>query len=353
MSRIHALLHVELLAAPRREVEAGTLLALTLFVENRSAAPARGAVFAVPIPSSAEYVEGTLFHDATRIAGDGFFGDGYEQADLQPAARSAFIWKLRVRDGDESLRIVPQVWAGETRVSGSAPVTILRREAAGCGAEGPEARATVTLYRELDRATRAYFDRAFGPNATPALLQHCLFGCALACALDADGRDAGKLKLQLDLQAQALHRLALAARANGGVRPDSARFLVDLDGLRTQSPHEAAMATDGDTLVLTTRLSEAALELGSRLGEQKERCDFLRAWQFALALQAQALHSPRAPSRALQVQHALQRYARVTSEALERSAMLARLEDATALLRRSEPELDDAARVLLAGLAAL
>ncbi|HEY9085603.1 MAG TPA: hypothetical protein VIN40_06675 [Candidatus Tyrphobacter sp.] len=122
-----ATLHVELLAEPRKDVETGAHLSLTLLISNASHATARGVVLAVPVPAGASFCEGTLFHDAVRRNDATFFGDGVELPDLAPGSRTAFIWKLRVEEGDEPLRIVPQIWAGQTRAVGAEPLEILRR----------------------------------------------------------------------------------------------------------------------------------------------------------------------------------------------------------------------------------
>ncbi len=120
-------LRVEFLASPRKGVEPGTILSLTLLIENASRAVARGVMLAVPVPHGASQCRGSLFHDAVRRSEDEFFSDGFELPDLGPGARTAFMWKLRVDDGDEPLRIVPQLWAGQTRAVGAEPIEIARR----------------------------------------------------------------------------------------------------------------------------------------------------------------------------------------------------------------------------------
>lgn len=209
-------MNVTLFASPNRDVVAESTISLTLIASNTSPQSVRGASIGVPVPYGAAYVEGSLFRDAVRISSDEFLGDGYEIAELEPAARTAFMWKLRVEATEEPLRIVPQVFAGVTRVRGAEPLEIPRSS---------EPRDLASVYREFEGAARAYFEEIFDQPA-PASLQQALFACALACALDAERKDA-----TLELQAQALHRLAKAVRGHHvtGVDPN---FLMELQGLR-------------------------------------------------------------------------------------------------------------------------
>jgi hypothetical protein len=117
---------VEMLASPRKEVAPGTILSLTLLLENASSSAVSGIALAVPVPVGASYSEGSLFCDAVRRRETAFFADGFELPDLAPGARTAFMWKLRVEDGEEPIRIVPQIWAGQTRVVGAEPLEIAR-----------------------------------------------------------------------------------------------------------------------------------------------------------------------------------------------------------------------------------
>ncbi len=211
-------LHVTLLASPRRNVEAGGTLSLTLVLTNRSSETVRGVSLAVPVPFATAFVERTLFHDAVRVDGAAFFSDGCEIAELMPAARTAFIWKLRVEPGEEPIRIVPQIWAGTTRALGTEPIEISRQT------NRPEREAAST-YREFERAGRGYFEYIFRRPA-PVSLRQCLFACALACALDGSAGDA-----DLARQAQALHRLARAARGQD-LSQEHTGFLMELRGLR-------------------------------------------------------------------------------------------------------------------------
>jgi hypothetical protein len=115
-----------MLASPRKEVAPGTILSLTLLLENASSSAVSGIALAVPVPVGASYSEGSLFCDAVRRRETAFFADGFELPDLAPGARTAFMWKLRVEDGEEPIRIVPQIWAGQTRVVGAEPLEIAR-----------------------------------------------------------------------------------------------------------------------------------------------------------------------------------------------------------------------------------
>ncbi|HUY40027.1 MAG TPA: hypothetical protein VMV82_00455 [Candidatus Dormibacteraeota bacterium] len=211
-------LHVTLLASPRRTVQAGGTLSLTLVLINCSSETVCDVNLAVPVPFGTSFVERTLFHDAVRIDGTRFFGEGCEIARLEPAARTAFIWKLRVESGEEPIRIVPQIWAGTTRALGTEPIHVSRQT--NCLEH-----EAASSYREFARAARGYFEYIFRRPA-PASLRQALFACALACALDGAGGDAG-----LARQAQALNRLARAARGQD-ISEEQTGFLMELRGLR-------------------------------------------------------------------------------------------------------------------------
>lgn len=209
-------MHVTLVVSPRKGVVLGSTISLTLVATNLCGQSVRGATIGVPVPYGTQYVRDTLYHDAVRTPGDEFFGEGCEIAELVPGARTAFLWKLRVEDRDEPIRIVPQVFAGVTSVSGTDPVEVTR--AAGLS-------DLAISYREFENAARAYFEQIFGRPA-PASLHQALSACALACALDAQSQDH-----LLEAQAQTLHRLARAVHGHHvtGVEPN---FLLELRGLR-------------------------------------------------------------------------------------------------------------------------
>ncbi len=104
----------------------GDVLTLTLILENASRKPMRGLVLAVPVPYGASALEGWLYRDAVRAEEGAFFGEGTELAELAPGARTAFMWKLLVEEGEEPLRLVPQIWGAVTAISGAEAIEISR-----------------------------------------------------------------------------------------------------------------------------------------------------------------------------------------------------------------------------------
>jgi uncharacterized repeat protein (TIGR01451 family) len=205
-----------LLVSPAQGVTAGSALSLTLIARNTSPRTLLGVVVAVPVPYGTSYADGSLYHDAVRVRDGAFFGDGWELAELAPGARTAFMWKLRIEAGDEPIRIVPQIFAGVTPVSGAEPIEVQRASAP---------RDLATAYGEFEHAARAYFAELFGREA-PASLQQALFACALACALDATSHDHA-----LEVQAHVLHRLARAVRGHYVTGIDS-NARLELQALR-------------------------------------------------------------------------------------------------------------------------
>lgn len=242
-------MEITLAASPRSDASAGSTISLSLIACNTASQAIHGVAIAVPVPYGTTLVDGSLFHDAVRVRSAEFFGDGVEIAEMAPGARTAFLWKVHVEAGDESIRIVPQIFAGVTPVSGAEPIAISR---------GGERVDLAAAYRTFETAARAYFEELFGRPA-PASLQQALFACALACALDARAANS-----TLALQAQALNRLARAVRGHHvtGVDPN---FLLELRGLR--EAHVAAATIDG--LRAFAALDVAARNLASddRVGD--------------------------------------------------------------------------------------
>lgn len=120
-------LNVELYVAPKSGVAAGEILTLTLLVQNASMRPVRGLAVAAPVPYGAATVDGWCYQDAMRVPEGPFYGEGTDLAELAPGARTAFMWKLRVLEGEEPIRVVPQVWGAVTPISGANPIEIARR----------------------------------------------------------------------------------------------------------------------------------------------------------------------------------------------------------------------------------
>lgn len=118
---------LELYVEPLSDVATADILTLTLLFQNASLRPMNGLVLAVPAPLGTMPVEEWLYQDAVRVREGAFFGEGTELAALAPGARTAFMWKLRVVEGEEPIRVVPQVWGAMTPIIGADPITISRR----------------------------------------------------------------------------------------------------------------------------------------------------------------------------------------------------------------------------------
>ncbi len=218
---------VTLSASPRELVTVGSTLSMTLTLANPSWESAHGVTAGVPVPYGTSYVEGTLLRDAARSNEFAFFGEGCEIGELSAGARTLFAWKLRVHDGDEPIRIVPQVFAGVTRIFGAEPIVVTR---------SPEPLDPAQAYRVFESAARAYFTKLFTRPAPPSL-QQILSACALACGIEAEHPDPA-----LEAQARTLHRLANAVRGHHVTGVDS-KFLMNLRGLR--DAHAVAATKEG------------------------------------------------------------------------------------------------------------
>jgi hypothetical protein len=120
-------LKLELYVDPLGDVATGDILTLTLLLQNASLRPMNGLVLAVPAPLGTMPVEQWLYQDAVRVREGAFFGEGTELAALAPGARTAFMWKLRVVEGEEPIRVVPQIWGAVTPIIGADPITVSRR----------------------------------------------------------------------------------------------------------------------------------------------------------------------------------------------------------------------------------
>lgn len=242
-------MEIALLVSPLGPVSAANTLTLTLIACNNSSQRATGMTIGVPVPYGTSALEGSLYHDAVRVSGDAFFGDGCDIAELEPGARTAFVWKLRVEGGNEPIRIVPHVFAGVTPVTGAEPLVLAR---------SAPLRDAAQAYGEFERTARAYFQELFAQPA-PASLQQALFACALACALDAQAKDT-----MLERQAQALHRLAHAVRGHHVTGVDPA-FLMELRGLR--EAHVAAATIEGLRAFAALDVAARNLAANDRVGD--------------------------------------------------------------------------------------
>jgi hypothetical protein len=122
---------VEFYVEPRVDVAAGDTLTLTLLVRNASLRPMRGLAVAAPIPYGAVALGGWCYQDAVRVPERAFYGEGTDLGVLAPGARTAFMWKLRVLEGEEPIRVVPQIWGAVTPITGASPIEVTRLTTAG------------------------------------------------------------------------------------------------------------------------------------------------------------------------------------------------------------------------------
>jgi uncharacterized repeat protein (TIGR01451 family) len=219
-------------------------------------------------------------------------------------------------------------------------------------ARSAESKALV-LYGSFDRTTVAFFERIFLGTKPPGILQHCIFGGALACTLDAQGNDPADLKRHLEGQSSILHRIVLHEKL-GKKEPISeyaGQLLAELDRLVPVPVASPGWAQKG-TLTLVTELSEPTRVVVAKLAEERGRWDFVKARQLTLALQAQTVAGNLEAGMRSQLEAALQAYAQASVTALQKLFVRIRIDRTTGLLFQNEPALDAAAKGAIAALAA-
>ena len=230
------------------------------------------------------------------------------------------------------------------------PVEVVAAPVAPTIIESP--REAVVLYGGFDRTTIAFFERVFEGSRPPAILQHCIFGGALACTLDVRGADEAGLKRHLDAQSAILHRIVLHEKL-GKKEPISeyaGELLANLERLQP-APVEAPQAPGGkDRLILVSELSEPTRNVLSRISDERARWDFVKARQLTLALQAQSIGGDVDASLRARIENLLHVYAQASVTVLQKLFVRIRIDRTTGLLFQSEPALDAAAKDVIAAL---
>lgn len=209
-------------------------------------------------------------------------------------------------------------------------------------------REAVVLYAKFDRATVAFFERTFSGSKPPTILSHCIFASALACSTDASGVDTLDLRKHLDAQSQVLHRIQLHERLGKKepISEYSGALLASLDQLKPEPIGD--INAPKDALFLETELTEPTLVVVSKINEDRDRWDFVKARQLTLALQAQRLAGldPNDPA-SVALENALRVYAQTAMTALQKLFVRLRIDRTTGVLFQTEPQLDAAARALV------
>lgn len=227
------------------------------------------------------------------------------------------------------------------------PEPVVEVAAAPAHVEVAPVREAVVLYGRFDRTTLVFFERTFNGSKTPTLLQHCIFASALACTSDARGGETASLKTHLDAQSQVLHRIALHEKL-GKKEPIveyKGALLAPVWDLSPSVVEPAPARTAGQAL-LVTELSAPALAVVRKIGEERDRWDFIKARQLTLALQAQrAIVDDQAAGAA--IENALRSYAQLSMTTLQKLFVRIRIDRTTGLLFAGEPALDAAARAVL------
>lgn len=210
-------------------------------------------------------------------------------------------------------------------------------------------REAVAVYGTFDRTTLAFFERIFAGSKPPTILQHCIFGGALACTLDVRGGDTYGLKRHLDAQAAILHRIALHEKL-GKKEPISeyaGELLASIDELRPQ-PVEEAPSAGKDRIALVVEISDPTRQLLAKISEERARWDFVKARQLTLALQAQAAGGIGDEKLAGDIEGALRAYAQASVTVLQKLFVRIRIDRTTGLLFANEPAFDAAATSVVA-----
>lgn len=214
-------------------------------------------------------------------------------------------------------------------------------------------REAVILYSGFDRATVSFFERTFNGSKAPTILSHCILGSALACSVDAEGNDSLALKRHLDAQSQVLHRIQLHERLGKKepIAEYAGQLLAALDRIRPVPLQTGSFGSD--VIMLETELSEPTLGVIAKIQEDRDRWDFVKARQLTLALQAQRVAglAPDSPA-AVALENALRVYAQTAMTTLQKLFVRLRIDRTTGVLFQNEPQLDVAARALVAAFAA-
>lgn len=401
-----AVLLLDITAVPKDGVIPGAIVTIALSVTNDGDADADDTVLAVPLPGGVTYRPGSFVRDGHAQYDDvaeSFFGSGFAIGMLPAKTRATFVWKLAVRLGQSPLLIAPSARASNAAVAGGRQLRIGRRAPTGGAAFGlplpqpkpfvptalpiavlpfyeldaeeeiiaeaaeaalspmvaprPEhpPRQGLLLLGTFDRTTHAFFSGTFATRKSPSLLQHCIFGTALACTRRYDdGAQAGGLAAHFEAQSRLLHRIVLHERM-GKKEPIAQYAGAFPDGLTDLEPCEVAtkpgLYADASTLVTSVDVEAPARAVFARLIQESERWDFVKARQLALALQAKnasgAYSDAHLQTNAAQ---ALREYAQVSTTILQRLFVRMRVDGTTAILFANEPQLDAAARALLVAL---
>jgi len=221
----------------------------------------------------------------------------------------------------------------------------------------PRAREAIALLGTFDRPTLSFFERSLRGSNAPTILQHCIFGSALACTRSyATGGDEAGLREHFDAQSQILHRIALHEKLGRKepVGEYAGTLRARIGDLLTVPLGEPAIASDATQVVLETDLSEPTMGVLHSLEAESGRWDFVKARQLTLALQAQRVVGTIGDeaSRA-NVENALRAYAQASVTTLQKLFVRIRIDRTTGVLSQTDPELDRKAHAVLDALAAL
>lgn len=343
------------------------------------------------------------------------FGDGLRIANLPAGSRATFVWKISVRSGMQPLTVTPTIHAGDAAIVGGRALVISRQapghtafsaavaqaeipqtlqddlpfyeldteeelehiagEAAiaeitpaqpasvepqpepepepepQLPAEEPPQREGIVLVGTFDRPSLAYFERIFTATKPPTLLNHFIFGGALACNRSyVSGNEVGGLKRHMDAQSQILHRITLheklgrkepIAEYTGALGFDNASFVSE------PIPPRGALASSPERLILETEIDAPSLAQIQKLSEDPQRWDFIAARQVTLLLQGRRVVDETQPDLAADVSKALAAYADAARVHLNRLFVRIRLDRTTGALYHTEESLDTAARAAL------
>ncbi|HEY1975412.1 MAG TPA: hypothetical protein VGG89_02565 [Candidatus Baltobacteraceae bacterium] len=287
---------------------------------------------------------------ATAFAGEVVQADAtiYDSKPLIPVDIPAT--DLPIYELDEEEQLVYE--AADAALSTAAPVVPAPQLETGIVEPEPQpepeppvpVREAVAVYGTFDRATLAFFERIFAGSKPPTILQHCIFGGALACTLDGRSADSYGLKRHLDAQAAILHRIGLHEKL-GKKEPISeyaGELLASIDDMRPQ-PIAKTPSAGKDRIALVVEISEPTRQLLAKISEERARWDFVKARQLTLALQAQNVGGIDDERLASDIETALRAYAQASVTVLQKLFVRIRIDRTTGLLFANEPAFDAAA----------
>lgn len=168
-------------AMPGVNVIAGTVVTLSLAIQNEGTETAAGVNATVPLPTESGLRAGSLVVDgrpADVAAEQALVGAGLPLGEMRPGQRITLLWKIDILPGAKSLVVVPHIQARGAAVLGSMPLRITRASIPSYGAVPakykPREEPPERPFYELDEDETQNLDLEIPPLTKPALAEPIL-----------------------------------------------------------------------------------------------------------------------------------------------------------------------------------